>query len=554
MSLLEMPRAVGFATAMLLIMSAPSSAGHRAPRNAASAEAAPLFEGLGRLNHRVTTHVPLAQRYFDQGLRLIYGFNHDEATRSFRAAEAADPNCAMAPWGIALALGPNYNLEVDAERQQAAYEAIQRAKMLAAGVSAHERAYIDALAERFSADPQADRKTLDQNYAKAMRKVAARFRNDDDAAVLFAAAAMELRPWELWTHEGAPQPGTEEIVATLERVLAVNPNHPGANHLYIHAVEASAHPERAIPAADRLAALMPKAGHLVHMPSHIYYRIGRYRDAAESNVKAVAVDQAYIQQFKPQGVYPAMYFPHNVHFLWSALSMEGQSAAALKAASRFGELVPEAMILEMPMIEGFAPTEMFALVRFGKWDDVLAKPAPPAELPYALGMSHYARGVALAALHKFEEAKQEQAALEKIQQEMPEDRLLMRHSAKKLLALAGHLVQARIALEQQQFDAAVAEYRAAVELQDALAYDEPPAWHYPVRHSLGAALLAAGQAAEAERVYREDLHDYPHNGWSLFGLAGSLDVQGRPADAAAAREQFKRAWKHADVELQSTQF
>lgn len=537
------------------LLAADVYAGHRTPRKTEeSGEPAPFFEGLGTHHHRVTTHVPLAQRYFDQGLRLVYAFNHDEADRSFRAAAEADPNCAMAPWGIALSLGPNYNLEVDAERQLAAYEAIQRAKELAAGATARERAYIEAMAQRFSADPDADRAQLDRNYADAMRKLAAAYPSDLDAATLFAAAAMELRPWELWQRDGTPQPGTEEIVATLERVLQANPNHPGANHNYIHAVEASPTPERAVPAADRLGGLMPGAGHLVHMPSHIYFRIGRYRDAAECNVKAIAVDKAYIDKHKPQGIYPAMYYPHNVHFLWAALCMEGQSGPALEAAAQFAELVPAEMIREMPMIEGFAPTKLFTLVRFGKWDDVLAEPEPPADLAYFVGMWRYARGTALAATGRASEAEGEAAALAKSIAEMPEDRLLMRHSAKTLLTVASKLLAGRMALEQQQYDQAIEALSEAVKLQDTLSYDEPPAWYYASRQSLGAALLAADRPAEAEQSFREDLAEYPANGWSLFGLAQSLKAQGRGDEAAAAERDFRRAWGHADVELKSSQF
>lgn len=533
----------------------PAMAGHRTPRKADNdQEQMPLFEGLGRLNHRVTTHVPLAQRYFDQGLRLVYGFNHDEATRSFEAAAAADPDCAMAPWGIALALGPNYNLEVDEPRQKAAFEAIQTAKMLAAGVNAHERAYIEALALRFSADPAADRKQLDQDYANAMRKLASSYPNDLDAATLFAAAAMDLRPWDLWKPDGSPQPGTDEIVATLERVLATDPNHPGANHLYIHAVEASATPERAAAAADRLAGLMPAAGHLVHMPAHIYYRIGRYRDAALTNIKAIAVDKAYIERRKPQGIYPAMYYPHNVHFLWSALCMEGRSKEALEAAEQFGQMVTADMIREMPMIEGFAPTQLFTLIRFEKWDDVLAAAAPPEDFAYTTGIWHYARGSAFAEQGKFDEAQREKAALDKILAATPDDQKLMRHPVSTLLGVATHLLQGRIALRQQQHDTAIAALREAVRLQDTLEYDEPPGWYYPTRQSLGAALLTADRPGEAETVYREDLDDYPRNGWSLFGLARCLQAQGQTDQAATVEAQFRQAWQGADFELKASQY
>lgn len=519
------------------------------------AQQAPLIPGLGQLNHRVTTHVPLAQRYFDQGLRLVYAFNHNEATRSFKAAAAADPNCAMAPWGIALALGPNYNLPVDAERQQAAYEAIQRAKLLASGVSAHEQRYIEAMAQRFSADPAADRKQLDQKYVDAMRRLAESYPHDLDVATLFAAGAMELRPWDLWQRDGQPQPGTEEIVATLERVLKANPNHPGANHYYIHAVEASTAPERAVAAADRLGALMPAAGHLVHMPSHIYYRIGRYRDAVESNRQAVEVDKAYIERYKPQGPYPAMYYPHNVHFLWSSLCKEGRSAEALVAADQFAALVPLAAVKEMPMLEAFLWTKLVTLVRFGKWEQVLNEPEWPAEFVYAGAMRHYARAVALAEQGKLDAASDEANQLASILKSTAPDATVgvQGHSAQTVLGVAWHTAQGRIAAKQQRLSAAIEALREAVRLQDTLSYDEPPAWDYPVRQTLGAVLMVANQPAEAEAVYRADLRNHPHNGWSLFGLTASLRAQGREAEAAQSAKQFQSAWQRADVTLSSSQ-
>ncbi|MBI3248300.1 MAG: hypothetical protein HYZ50_17475 [Deltaproteobacteria bacterium] len=514
----------------------------------------PLFEGLGTLQHPVTTAVPQAQQYFDQGLHLIYAFNHDEATRAFKEAARLDPNCAMAYWGIAVTLGPNYNLPVDAERDRAAYEAIQKALALAPQASEAERAYIEAIAKRHSSDPTADRKTLDKAYADAMREVAKRFPDDLDAATLFAESMMNLRPWGLWTHDGQPEPGTEEIVATLESVLKRNPEHPGAMHYYIHTVEASNQPERAEPYADRLGKLTPGAGHLVHMPSHIYIRIGRYNDAAEVNAKAAAVDAAYIEKYNIQGAYRMMYYPHNIHFFWAAATLEGRSRESLQAARDFSAKLPPEMVRQMPMVEGLFPTYLFALVRFGKWQEILKQPAPPADLKYSTGMWHYARGWALAATKKLDQATAEQAKLEAIAAATPAEVRIMMNSGAALLNLASSVLAGEIAARRGQYDEAVRLLEAAVGMQDQLGYEEPPAWYYPVRQSLGAVLLKAGRMEEAEAVYREDLKRNPENGWSLYGLTQSLRLQKKQQDATAAEQRFRKAWAKADVKLTASRF
>lgn len=517
-------------------------------KQAEAAKLQPIIEGLGDLEHPITTDKPLAQQYFNQGMRLLFAFNHDEAIKAFRSAARVDPNSAMAQWGIALALGPNYNLEADPERSEAAYLALRKAQQLAPRASAKEQAYIAALARRYAENPSADRKQLDRDFAEAMRDVASRYPDDLDAAVFAAEAMMQLRPWDLWSADGkTPLPGTEEIVATLEAVLAKNPNHPGANHYHIHAVEASDHAEDALPSARRLGSLMPGAGHLVHMPSHIYYRLGMYDDAVKANQQAVEVDEKYIEQFKPKGIYPMMYYPHNIHFLWAALSMEGRSAEAIAAAARLGEKLPLAMALEMPMVEYFVPVPWYALVRFHKWDLVLAIPRPPAELTFASGMWHYCRGKALAARGDLKAARAELAGLQENLAATPQDLLVMRHEAVRLLGIADNDLAATLAEAAGEPERAIAHLRLAVLLQDNLLYDEPPPWYMPERETLGRALLRADRPAEAEAVFREDLKHNPHSGWALFGLEKSLRAQDKAAEADQVHNEFKKAWARADI-------
>ncbi|REK10537.1 MAG: hypothetical protein DWQ37_16215 [Planctomycetota bacterium] len=531
---------------VLALLAAPAAGQHAAQGE--SDKRPPLMEGLGDIHHQVTTDKPLAQKYFDQGMQLMFAFNHDEAIRAFRAASAEDPNLAMAHWGIALSLGPNYNLEAEPEKTEAAYLALRKAQQLVKQATPKEQAYVAALSERYSEDPDADRKQLDQAYADAMQAIATRYPDDLDAAVLSAEAMMQLRPWDLWSKDGrTPLPGTEEIVATLESVLSKNPSHTGANHYHIHAVEASDHPERALESAKRLGTLAPGAGHLVHMPSHIYYRLGMYDDAVEANREAVKVDEKYIAAEKPMGVYPMMYYPHNIHFLWAALSMEGRSEDAIAAAKRLGEKLTPEMAQQMAMVEYFLPVELYALVRFEKWDEVLAKPAPPENLTFFSGMWHYARGKALSAQGDSAGAQKEAQALAKCLAETPQDFLLMRHSAVLLLSIAENDLAATRAEAAGNLDEAIARARVAVLLQDTLLYDEPPPWYFPQRETLGRLLLEADQAEQAEAVYREDLKKNPHSGRALFGLEKSLRAQDRTAEADETKELFDKAWARADV-------
>jgi tetratricopeptide (TPR) repeat protein len=513
----------------------------------------PLFEGLGSQGRQVTTSSAEAQRYFDQGLCFLYAFNHDEAIRSFKAAADIDPACAMAWWGIAIANGPHINNPaVPPERAKAAWEALTKAREAAAKANKTEQALIAALAKRY-ADPQPeDRKPLDEAYAAAMREVWKAHPDDADVGALFAESLMDLRPWDFWTPDGQPQPGTEERVATLEAVIAKAPDHSLALHLYIHAVEASPHPGKAIGAADRLRNLQPGLGHLVHMPSHIDVRLGEWAKAIESNTKAIEADLIYREQSPRQGFYH-VYMAHNHHMLAYAAIMRGQSKLAIGAINAMGKGIPPEWVKENAAVaDGFTAMPLEILVRFGKWEEVLAAPEPPEYLPIARALRHCSRGVAYAAKGEVEKAKAEQAAFLAAKAKLPAEARFGNNAAADLMGVAEHLLEGEILVREGKTDAAVAALREAVKREDALKYDEPPDWIHPVRHALGATLLAAGRAAEAEQVYRDDLKKLPHNGWSLFGLARSLEMQGKRDEAAKAEAQFKAAWRHADITITSS--
>jgi tetratricopeptide (TPR) repeat protein len=534
----------------------PPAAAHAQHGTKAEAGAAPpLFDDLGRYSQKITTSSPMAQAYFDQGLRLVYGFNHWEAQRAFREAVRLDPSCAMCYWGVAFTYGSNYNSPTDADRERGAYEAVQGSRALADRVTPRERATIEALVTRHAASPNADRATLDRAYADAMREVTRQFPDDLDAATLFADALMNLRPWNLWTEDGKPQPGTEEIVRTLERVLAANPTHPGANHLYIHAVEASPNPERAAPAADRLGALMPGAGHMVHMPSHIYFRVGRYAEATDVNVKAAAVDRTFFTRSQPSPAYRMMYYPHNLDFVWHSASMEGRNAETLRAARDFAKEASAEMAREMSDMETAPAAPMFALVRFGRWEEALAQPAPPAGLPYVTGAWRYTRGLAYAATGRFDDAERELAELRAVKQTVAPERTLGGFfKTKDILGLAEDVLSGEIAGRRGDPATGARHLATAVGAQDGHWFMEPPVWYFPIRHALGAVLLQAGRAPEAEIVYREDLRRNPENGWSLFGLAQSLRAQGRSDEAVTVEARFTKAWTRADVKISASRF
>jgi tetratricopeptide (TPR) repeat protein len=514
-----------------------------------------LLSGLGDHHRPITTSSPEAQRYFDQGLALIYGFNHDAAVRSFDYALTLDPSCAMCAWGKATALGPNINLPLGPDVAPAAWAAAQQAKSLAPLATPVEQELIAAVAARYTQTYSADRAALDLRYANAMREVRKHFPEDVDVAVLTAEALMNLYPWSYWTRDAKPKEHTLELLGLLEWAMQREPTHLGANHYYIHAVEEH-FPERAEPVADRLVALAPDAGHLVHMPGHIYYRVGRYQDAAGVNVKAIASDEAYFARCRPGDYYRAAYYPHNIHFLWAAAATEGQSTEALSTARSLASKVEE-YHAELPLVEEFLAIPMLTGVRFGKWDAVLGEPAPPAGRTYQGAIWHYARGVAYARTRRTAEADAELALVRAALKDPANTQLLLAGntaSAAALLAIGEAHLEGELAATKGETNAAVAALERAVALQDALTYMEPPPWYFPTRQALGAVLLEAGRAKQAEAVYRADLEEWPKNGWSLFGLSRALLAQQKTDEAAWASEGFERAWARADVQLSASRF
>jgi tetratricopeptide (TPR) repeat protein len=512
----------------------------------------PLFQNLGNYQHRISTRHPLAQRYFNQGLILAYGFNHAAAARAFKQAIALDPNCAMCYWGVALVLGPNINAPMDKDSLPEAWQHLQKAIALSTNARPKEQAYIQALAKRYPAQHIDDRKPLDIAYANAMRDVAKRYPDDLDAATLFAEALMDTTPWDYWQENGQPKPEGVEIMATLESVLKRDANHPGANHLYIHAVEKE-RPELGVAAADRLMKLVPGAGHLVHMASHIYIRVGRYQDAVIANQRGVAADDAYLAQCRAQGIYPLAYMPHNHHFLWFAALMSGQSNLAVKAAEHTGKV--DAQIMRKPEMAGilqhFYTLPLFTYTRFSQWQKILAMPAPDVDLKYPSGIWHYARGMALIASDRPEIAAEELRQLRQIAADpaMQEIKIFGINSFASVLNIATEVLAGELAAKQGDTDKAIAHLQQAVKLEDALTYTEPAAWYQPTRQALGQVLLKAGKLQDAEQVYRADLKIYPENGWSLYGLAQSLKAQGKTQEARSIQTRFQTAWKHADIQL-----
>jgi tetratricopeptide (TPR) repeat protein len=506
---------------------------------------------VGRQHHPIQTKSEQAQQYFDQGITLIYAFNHEEAARAFQRAAELDPASPMPLWGIALAVGPNYNANVDAEREKQANETLQKAQKLAEQSPRVEKDYVNALAARFSGEADPDYKKLSLEYASKMKTLSEKYPDDLDASTLYAESLMDLNPWKLWSLDGKPAENTGEIVHILESILERDPNHVGANHFYIHALEASPHPERALPSASRLDTLVPQAGHLVHMPSHIYARTGYYEEAVKSNAEAAKVDRAYAQKAEQEGsMYDLMYHSHNEHFLVSAASMEGRYAVAKSAADAMAaRLVPH--VRTMPMLDAFIAVPVWVDVRFSKWDAILMRPEPVKELPASHAMWRYSRTMALAAAHAKEKASVERETFSAEVAALPAEVTLGEfNSGKNLFALATEVLDARIAMAGGNNEEAILHWRKAVEMQDALRYDEPPDWYYPVRESLGAALLSAGKASEAEEVFREDLKRNPRNPRSLFGLMHSLKAQQKDADAAWVQKQFETAWKNSDSKLE----
>jgi tetratricopeptide (TPR) repeat protein len=508
--------------------------------------------GLGDHHHAISTKSSEAQRFFDQGLTLVFAFNHEEAARSFRRASELDPQSAMAFWGVALALGPCINLDVDLPHEKAAYEAVQKAVLLAPGATENERAYIQTLAKRYSSDPKVDLRKLDAEYANAMRELSKHYPDDLDAATLYAESLMDLHPWKLWSLDGRPTEGTEEIVAVLESVLRRDPNHLGANHYYIHATEASHHPEWASASARRLETLAPGAGHLAHMPAHTYMRVGDYSAAANSNTIGADADSAYLRESGTTGsMYDMMYYCHNLHFLAASYSMEGDFTHAKQVAD---ELVTHVgpMLHDMPMAEVYVPTPMFVLIRFHRWDEVLKLRPPNPSLATTTAFWHFVRGAAFAAKSQIALAEAEQKILQTARKETPADLefSFFSNKAQTFLDLAENVLDARIAAAKGDHERTIKDWEKAVEIEDQLNYGEPPEWFYPVRESLGSALLRNGQAAQAEAVFRVDLEQHPRNPRSLFGLLKALEAQKKNANAEEVRREFDAAWKNADVPVE----
>jgi tetratricopeptide (TPR) repeat protein len=524
-------------------------------RPQSTAAAVRLFDNLGNHHYAITTDVPLAQRYFDQGLRLYYGFNHAEAIRAFEEAARQDPNCAMCYWGIALAYGPNINLPMDRAAGLAAYQALQKALEREAHASSREQTLIRALATRYAPDPPEDRSALDAAYARALDDVRRRYPEDLEAATLYAESLMDLSPWNYWTADGQPRPDTSEMLAQLERVIAANPDHPGANHFYIHAVEA-VQPERAVAAAERLAGLMPGAGHLVHMPGHIYIRVGRYLDAIAANEHAVHADETYIRDQGPAfGIYTAGYYPHNYDFLAFAASLVGRSQQSIGAAEKMMMLAPQEVLREpgMTFLQHHQTRHLQMKVRFSRWDDILAVAAPPQDLPYARTMWHYARGRALAARG---DAQAAEAALAQVVATANDPDVaslrLEFNTSDAVLAIATEVLAGHIAAAKGDYQDAIRHLRQAARLEDELTYGEPPEWSVPVRQELGIVLLQAGRAAEAAQTFREDLKRFPDNGWSLRGLEQALRAEGRTVEADDVAARFRTVWSTADVSVDSS--
>lgn len=519
------------------------------PAEAALADqtaAPPLFDNLGFLHHPITTTSEQAQRYFDQGLRLVYAFNHEEAIRSFEAAAQEDPQAAMPYWGIALALGPNINSAMEKKDEYRAVEMVQKARRAADGATPGEQAYIEALVTRYVGRKGAKRKRLDDAYAKAMRLVAQRFPEDADASTLFAEALMDLRPWDLWKPDGGPQPGTDEIVTTLESVLAQNPDHPGACHYYLHAVEASSQLERALPCAERLPGLMPGAGHLVHMPAHIYLRLGKYHEAVELTQQAADIDQQYLASRNQTGEYADGYYTHNLHFLWASLAMEGRNVEAMKAARDLTATITTEEARKDRWKELYLPTPIFSMIRFSRWEELLRELPPPKGLRLMEAMWRLGRGLALVATGRLSGAEGEHVVLAGLTKQIRRDRTTEEKTERVLLMIAERVLAGELAAGRQHYDDAIRLFEEAIKMEEALPFSEPPLWPLSVRHHLGAVLLLANRSSEAEAVYQADLLHHPDNGWALIGLIRSLRAQQKDDQAAEAEDHFKRAWAHAD--------
>jgi tetratricopeptide (TPR) repeat protein len=514
----------------------------------------PFFDGLGSYTRTVSTTSSQAQKYFNQGLNFYFGFNDGEAIRSFQAALALDPSCAMAHWGIALSSGPNINFPlVPPPAAALAWKELGLAEKYAVKASPVEQTLVEALSHRYANPQPQDRSPLDQGYADAMRKVWQAYPNDPDVGALFAESLMDLRPWDQWTREGNPEPGTEEILTTLEAVMKLNLYHPFANHLYIHALEASPHPEQALPAADRMRDLQPGIAHNVHMPSHIDIRLGHWNEAIAANLKAISDDQRYRAMVgKPKGII-VFYAAHNQHMLAYAAMMTGQSDLAVAHIRAMVSGIPEDLLKEYAVFgEAFAALPYEVLLRFGRWDEVLAEPDHPEFMVFTRAFRHAARGIAYAAKGDTRSARAEQSAYLEASKLVPPDNLFGNNSCQSMLAITTPMLEGEILVREGKVDDGISQLRSAIHAEDSLRYDEPPGWILPVRHSLGANLVEAGRYAEAEQVYREDLAQFPENGWSLYGLAHSLELQHKQQEAAVVEARFQKIWQKADLQITSS--
>jgi tetratricopeptide (TPR) repeat protein len=511
---------------------------------------APRLQNLGVHTFRVTTSVPRAQLFINQGVNLAYGFNHAEAGRAFAEAARLDPDCAMAYWGQALVLGPNINAAMAPEDEPKALAFVRKAISVKSKVSPREGAWIDALAARYTGNP-ADRAKADRAYADAMRKLARAYPDDLDAKTMFAESLLDLRPWNYWTRDGKPYPETLEVQTALEQVMAKNRDHPGALHYWVHLWEPTTTPERAEAEADRLLPLMPGAGHMVHMPAHIYMRVGRFADVVSSNQQAVKADEDYLRQCRAQGAYPLGYYPHNIHFVWMGATAGGQSTLAIEAARKVSASIPDADLKETPILQGFTLVPYWAMVRFARWNEILADKGPRLDTAFSRGVWRFARAMALTATGRLDQAEQELAALKKEVDDpsLAEATTSSMNTGVAILRIAPEVVAGEIAAKREEWDTAVLHFDRAIRYEDVLIYQEPPDWHQPVRQNLGAVLLQAGRASEAEAVYWEDLKKNPGSGWSLYGLAQALKAQKKTDEAAAVDARFREAWKNADIML-----
>ncbi|MEO5860326.1 MAG: hypothetical protein ABIR33_15435 [Pyrinomonadaceae bacterium] len=537
---------------LLAASAVPAQHGHGS-HTASEKKAVWLDDGLGGIDHSVTTKNADAQKFFNQGLMYLYAFNHAEAINSFRHAAELDPDMAMAYWGVALGLGSNYNITADKAQLTEAYSTLQKAMSLGGKTSEAERDYIAALSKRYSADAASDREKLGNDYTEAMKSLVGKYPDDLDAATLYAESMMNLRPWQLWSLDGKPAEGTLEILAALEGVLKRNPKHTGANHYYIHAIEASPSPEKGLAAASRLLGLAPNAGHLVHMPSHIYLRTGDNDVAVKSNDLAIVADRKYIERSGSNGVYPLMYYNHNIHMLAASHAGAGNFAGAIKAAKELEANVGP-NVIGMPMLEMFMPYPLITLARFQRWDDILAYPQPAVEMKVTTTIWRFARGLAFSQKGKLREAEAERNNLRAAIAAIRADAVFGNNSAHAVLKIADEMLAGEIAWAKGDKEAGIDALRRSVAAEDLLNYNEPPDWHLPAREWLGRALMRAGEYAEAEGVFRKEIDKNPKNGRALFGLAAALDKQGKSTSATMVRKEFEAAWKDADIKLSAEIF